>query len=58
MLLTVILAVVNIFWAGFTLSKIILPEDPDNTWLDWLSFLFFLGMGIYFMVAMIGEAAT
>lgn len=58
MILTFILAAINICWAGFILGGIIAPGDPDAVWIDWLKCLFSVFMGIYFMLAMIVQASS
>lgn len=40
MLLTFLLAAVNIFWAGYILGDIIVPKDPGAMWFDVLRFIF------------------
>lgn len=56
MILTMILIVFNLIYAGRALERMITTPDR-RTWMDWLEFGFFLFMGLYLMVAMVGQAS-
>ncbi len=56
MILTMILIVFNLIYAGRALERMITTPD-GRTWMDWLEFGFWLFMGLYLMVAMVGQAS-
>ena len=51
-----ILIVFNLIYAGRALERMITTPD-GRTWMDWLEFGFWLFMGLYLMVAMVGQAS-
>ena len=51
MLVTFLLAVINIYIAGYILGDIIVDYYPESIWRVWIRFVFYLSMSIYFLLA-------
>ena len=51
MLVTFLLAVINIYIAGYILGDIIVDYYPESIWRVWIRFVLHLSMSIYFLLA-------
>jgi hypothetical protein len=51
LVMTFLLAVINISIAGYVLGDIIVPTNSESIWRVWIRFVFHLSMSIYFLLA-------